>query len=99
MIDIGWLDACFNHKHIIDRNNLHDGFAGCDYNTDRLDCQLVHNAGLRRKNLDPFQLVLCGDALLSEFCKFVFNVAQFGKHLGTAFLVKLQYLKFGFGKS
>jgi hypothetical protein len=42
---------------------------------------------------------LCGDALLSEFCKFVFNVAQFGKHLGTAFLVKLQYLKFGFGKS
>ncbi len=63
---------------------------------DGVDGELVHDAGLRRADVDPLQLILGGGEALPQLGDLAFGLAQIPQHFGAEILVELDDLQLGF---
>jgi hypothetical protein len=65
LVDVGGSDLGLDHQLVGARHDLHDGLAVADYAPHGVHGELVHDARLRRAQVDALELVLGGgDALL-----------------------------------
>ena len=88
-------DLGLDHELVGARHDLHDGLAVADHAADGMDRELVDEAGLRRAQLDPLELVLGRRDALLELGDLALRLAQVLEHLGAEILVELDDLQLG----